>query len=52
MTTGGGASTILTSAATGGSTGESATAPAGVDAGADDKSGGLGAVAASAASPA
>jgi hypothetical protein len=52
MTTGGGTSTILTSAATGGSTGESATAPAGVDAGADDKSGGLGAVAASAASPA
>jgi hypothetical protein len=34
MTTGGGASTIPTSAATGGSVGESATAPAGVDVGA------------------
>jgi hypothetical protein len=43
MTTGGGTSTISTSAATGGSAGESATAPAGVDAGADNKSGGLGA---------
>jgi hypothetical protein len=41
MTTGGGASTIPTSATTGDFTGESATAPAGVDAGADDKSGGL-----------
>jgi hypothetical protein len=51
MTTGGSASTILTSAATGGSAGESATAPAGIDAGADDKSDGLRAVAASAASP-
>jgi hypothetical protein len=51
MTTGGGASTIPTSAATGGSAGESTTAPAGVDAGADDESGGLGVVAASAASP-
>jgi hypothetical protein len=51
MTTGGGASTIPMSAVTGGSASESATAPAGVDAGADDKSGGLGAGAASAASP-
>jgi hypothetical protein len=52
MTTGGGASTIPTSAATGGSTGESATAPAGVDADTNNKSGGLEAAAASAASPA
>ena len=52
MTTAGGASTIPTSAATGGSTGESATAPAGVDAGTDNKSGELGVAAASAASPA
>jgi hypothetical protein len=51
MTTGGGASTIPTLAATGGSAGESATAPAGVDVGAGNKSGGLGAVAVSAASP-
>jgi hypothetical protein len=51
MTTGGGASTIPTSAATGGSAGESTTAPAGVDAGADDKSGRLGATVTSAASP-
>jgi hypothetical protein len=51
MTTGGGASTIPTSAATGGSAGESAMAPVGVDAGADNKSGGLGAVAASATTP-
>jgi hypothetical protein len=51
MTTGGGASTIPTSAATGGSMGESATAPTGVDAGTDNKSGGLGATAALAASP-
>jgi hypothetical protein len=50
MTTGGGASTIPTSAAMGGSAGESATAPAGVDASADNKSGGLGAAAASATS--
>jgi hypothetical protein len=49
MTTSGGTSTIPTSAATGGSAGESATAPVGVDAGADNKSGGLGV--ASAASP-
>jgi hypothetical protein len=49
MTTG--TSTISTSAATGGSAGESATAPAGVDVGADNKSGGLGAAAALAASP-
>jgi hypothetical protein len=52
MTTGGGTSTIPTSAATGGSASESATAPAGDDVGADNKSGGLGAAAASAASPA
>jgi hypothetical protein len=50
MTTGGGASTTPTSAATGGSAGESATAPAGVDAGVDNKSGRLGAAAASATS--
>jgi hypothetical protein len=46
MTTCGGASAIPTSAATGGSAGESATAPAGVDAGAGNKSAGLGAAAA------
>jgi hypothetical protein len=51
MTTGGGTSTIPTSAATGGSAGELATAPTGVGAGADNKSGGLGAAAASATSP-
>jgi hypothetical protein len=51
MTTGGGASANPTSAAMGGSAGESATAPARVDAGAGNKSGGLGAAAASAASP-
>jgi hypothetical protein len=51
MTTGGGTSTIPTSATTGGSAGESATAPVGVDAGADNNSGALGAAAASAASP-
>jgi hypothetical protein len=51
MTTGGGATTIRRRAATGGSTGESATASAGVDAGADNKLGGLGAAAASAISP-
>jgi hypothetical protein len=51
MTTGGGASTIPTSAATGGSTSESVMAPTGVDAGTDNKSGGLGAAAVSAASP-
>jgi hypothetical protein len=51
MTTGGGASTILTSVATGGPAGESATTPVGVDAGAGNKLGGLGAAAASAASP-
>jgi hypothetical protein len=51
MTTGGDASTIPTSAATGGSTGESAMALAEVDAGANDKSCGLEATAASAASP-
>jgi hypothetical protein len=48
MTMGGGASTIPT---TGGPAGESVTAPVGVDAGAGNKSGGLGAAAASAASP-
>jgi hypothetical protein len=52
MTTGGGASTIPTSAVTGGSAGESATAPARVDAGVGNKSSGLGAAAASSASPA
>jgi hypothetical protein len=51
MTTGDGASTIPTSAAAGGSAGESATAPAGVGAGTDNKSGGLGATVASATSP-
>jgi hypothetical protein len=51
-TTSGGTSTIPTSEATGGSAGESATAPAGVDAGTGNRSGGLGAVAASAVSPA
>jgi hypothetical protein len=50
MTTGGGASTISTSAATGGSAGESAMAPVGVDAGAGNKSARLEATAASAAS--
>jgi hypothetical protein len=50
MTTSGGASTIPASAATGGSVGESAMAPAGVDAGAD-KSGVLEAAAGSATSP-
>jgi hypothetical protein len=48
---GGGASAIPTSMATGGSTGESATAPEGIDAGADNKTGRLGATAASTASP-
>jgi hypothetical protein len=51
MTAGGGASTIPTSAAVGGSTGESATTPAGVDAGTSNKSGRLRVVAASPASP-
>jgi hypothetical protein len=51
MTTGGGASTILTSAATGGSTGEPGTAPAGVDAGADNMSGRLGTAVVLAVSP-
>jgi hypothetical protein len=51
MTMGGGAATIPTSAATGSSAGESATAPVGVDAGVDDKSDELGAAATSAASP-
>jgi hypothetical protein len=50
MTAGGDASTIPTSAATSGSTGESATTLAGVDAGTSNKSGGLRATAASAAS--
>jgi hypothetical protein len=51
MTKGGGTSAISTSAVTGGSAGESATAPAGIDAGAVNKTGGLGAAAASTASP-
>jgi hypothetical protein len=51
MTRGGGASAIPTSAATGGSAGESATAPAEIDAGAGNKIGRLGATAASTASP-
>jgi hypothetical protein len=51
MTRGGGASAIPTSAAMGGSAGKSMPAPAGIDAGADDKTGGLGAAAASTASP-
>jgi hypothetical protein len=51
MTTGGGASTVPTSAMTGGSTGESAMTPAGVDADIRNKSVGPGAAAASAASP-
>jgi hypothetical protein len=50
MTTSGGSSTIPTSGATGGSAGESATAPAGVDAGASNRSGGLEATVASAVS--
>jgi hypothetical protein len=50
-TTSGGTSTIPTPEATGGSTGESAMAPAGVDAGAGNRSGGLGATTASAVSP-
>jgi hypothetical protein len=48
-TTGSGASTILTSAVTGGSADESATAPPGVDADVDNKSAGLEAAAASVA---
>jgi hypothetical protein len=51
MTMGGGASTIPTLTVTGGSAGESATAPAGVDAGAGNMSGGLRTAAASAVSP-
>jgi hypothetical protein len=51
MTTVGGASTIPTSAATGGPAGESAMAPAGVDVGVGNKSDGLRAAAVSAASP-
>jgi hypothetical protein len=51
MTRGGGASTIPTSTATGGSAEESAKAPAGIDAGAGNKTGRLGAAAASTASP-
>jgi hypothetical protein len=51
MIMGGGASTVTTSAATGSSTGESATTPAGVDADTSNKSAGPGAAAASAASP-
>jgi hypothetical protein len=51
MTRGGGALAIPTSTATGGSAGESATAPAGIDAGAVNKTGSLGVAAASTASP-
>jgi hypothetical protein len=51
MTEGGGALAISTSAVTGGSAGESATALAGIDAGAGNKTGGLGAAAAAIASP-
>jgi hypothetical protein len=51
MTKGRGASATSTSAVTGGSAGESATTPAGIDAGAGDKTSGLGAAAASTASP-
>jgi hypothetical protein len=51
MTRGEGASATPTSAATGGSAGESATAPAGIDAGAGNKTGRLEATAASMASP-
>jgi hypothetical protein len=51
MTTGGGASTVPTSTATGGSTGESVTTPAGVDADTSNRSDGPGVAAASAASP-
>jgi hypothetical protein len=50
-TTSGGTSTIPTSEATGGSAGKSAVASVGVDAGAGNMSGGLGATAASAVSP-
>jgi hypothetical protein len=46
-----GASAIPSSAMTGGPTDESATAPAGIDAGAGNKTGGLEAAAASRASP-
>jgi hypothetical protein len=48
---GGGISAISTSAATGGSVGESATAPAGIEVSAGNKAGGLEAAAASTASP-
>jgi hypothetical protein len=51
MTKGRGSSAISASAVTGGSAGESATAPAGIDAVAGNKTGGLGAAAASTASP-
>jgi hypothetical protein len=51
MTKGGGASAVSTSAVTGGSAGESATGPAGIDVGAGDKPDGLRAVATSTASP-
>jgi hypothetical protein len=51
MITGGGASTVPTSAATGGSMGKSPTTPAGVDTDTSNKSVGPGAAAASAASP-
>jgi hypothetical protein len=51
MTSSGGATTVPTLEATGGSAGESATAPTGVDAGTGNKSGRLVAVTASMASP-
>jgi hypothetical protein len=51
MIKGGGASAVSTSAVTGGSAGESATAPAGINVGAGNKTGRLGAAAASTASP-
>jgi hypothetical protein len=51
MTKGGGTSAVSMSTVTGGSAGESAMAPAGIDAGAGNKTGGLRAAAASTASP-
>jgi hypothetical protein len=51
MTKGRGSSAVSTSAVTGGSTGESATTPAGIDVDAGNKAGGLRATTASTASP-
>lgn len=51
MTKGGGASAVSTSAVTGGSAGESVTAPTGIDAGAGNKTDGLVAAAVSTTSP-